>query len=297
MDSVAIYLREIGRHPLLTAADERRLAQEITEGHAAAADLVRLGSDVSVNDRRRLERRIRKGARARHEFIEANLRLVVSVAKKYPTGGHLELLDLIQEGNLGLEHAVDKFDWKKGFKFSTYATFWIRQSVGRSLSKNASAVTISGGQVTRLRSEMRINGQDHDALPADLQAVNLATTTTSLDHEIGDDGKSNLSEMIADLRFDPERDALLALLADETREWLGTLQPGESLAVEMRFGLLDGEGRSFAEIGQALDLTSEACRRMVNRLLRLRRGELETLAALETERELDALLTSEAVPV
>ena len=131
-DSVGQYLNEIGLVPLLTAQEERELSQVVEAGTKARA-AIEAGEDTAEN--RRLAR---KGAEAKDRFIRANLRLVVSVARRYPLPPAMELLDLVQEGNLGLEHAVDKFDWRKGFKFSTYATFWIRQAIGRALDQKAS---------------------------------------------------------------------------------------------------------------------------------------------------------------
>src|SRR5437870_8656168 len=149
-DSVGQYLNEIGLVPLLTAQEERELSQVIEKGSAAAAAL----EQAKLEKRRlpraevtELNRAVRKAAAAKDRFIRANLRLVVSVARRYPMPPGMELLDLIQEGNLGLEHAVDKFDWRKGFKFSTYATFWIRQAIGRALDQKASLVQIGRAHV------------------------------------------------------------------------------------------------------------------------------------------------------
>ena len=137
-DSVGQYLHEIGLVPLLDAAKERELSQLVEQGHEAQRRL-------DAGERKaELKRAVRAGARAKDHFIRANLRLVVSIARRYPLPPGMDLLDLIQEGNLGLEHAVDKFDWRKGFKFSTYATFWIRQAIGRALDQKASLVRLPG---------------------------------------------------------------------------------------------------------------------------------------------------------
>ena len=148
-DSVGQYLNEIGLVPLLTATEERELSQAVEAGVKARA-AIEAGDDTPEN--RRLAR---KGAEAKDRFIRANLRLVVSVARRYPLPPAMELLDLIQEGNLGLEHAVDKFDWRKGFKFSTYATFWIRQAIGRALDQKASLVRLPGDRSASLRAALR----------------------------------------------------------------------------------------------------------------------------------------------
>ena len=137
-DSIGIYLNDIGKVPLLTAEDERVLSRAIEKGREAAAKLAAGEKTAAV------KRDIREAAKAKDRFIRANLRLVVSIARRYPLPQGMDLLDLIQEGNLGLEHAVDKFDWRRGFKFSTYATFWIRQAIGRALDQKASLIRIPG---------------------------------------------------------------------------------------------------------------------------------------------------------
>ena len=156
-DSVGQYLNEIGLVPLLTAAEERELSQIIEKGVAARQRLEDGEKGIE------LKRADRKAAEAKDRFIRANLRLVVSVARRYPLPAGMELLDLIQEGNLGLEHAVDKFDWRKGFKFSTYATFWIRQAIGRALDQKASLVRLPGDRSASLRAALRQVSGDGDA--------------------------------------------------------------------------------------------------------------------------------------
>ena len=147
-DSVGQYLNEIGLVPLLTAQEERELAQVIEAGHEAREKLA--SGETSVE----LRRADRAAAKAKDRFIRSNLRLVVSIARRYPLPPGMELLDLIQEGNIGLEHAVDKFDWRKGFKFSTYATFWIRQAIGRALDQKASLVRLPGDRSAALRAAL-----------------------------------------------------------------------------------------------------------------------------------------------
>src|SRR5829696_8811984 len=147
-DSVGQYLNEIGTVPLFTADEERELSKAIEAGQRAARKLAH-GADDAV-----AHMAVRSAAAAKDRFIRANLRLVVSVARRYPLPPSMELLDLIQEGNLGLEHAVDKFDWRKGFKFSTYATFWIRQAIGRALDQKASLVRLPGDRSASLRAAL-----------------------------------------------------------------------------------------------------------------------------------------------
>ena len=151
-DSVGQYLNEIGLVPLLTAMEERELSQVIEKGRAAAERLD--NGERSIE----LRRAKRDAAAAKDRFIRANLRLVVSIARRYPMPPGMELLDLIQEGNLGLEHAVDKFDWRKGFKFSTYATFWIRQAIGRALDQKASLVRLPSERSAQPSSRSKVRG-------------------------------------------------------------------------------------------------------------------------------------------
>src|SRR5881275_2109419 len=191
-DSVGQYLNEIGLVPLLTAQEERELSQVIERGREAAARL-----DKGEKSRE-LRKDVRAAAEAKDRFIRANLRLVVSVARRYPMPPGMELLDLIQEGNLGLEHAVDKFDWRKGFKFSTYATFWIRQAIGRALDQKASLVRLPGDRSASLRAALRQVSGDGDELDDEHARLHRLTTPTSLDRTIGDDDSNELIDLLAD---------------------------------------------------------------------------------------------------
>ncbi|MSY26404.1 MAG: sigma-70 family RNA polymerase sigma factor, partial [Actinobacteria bacterium] len=173
-DSVGQYLNEIGLVPLLTALEERELSQTIEKGLAASARLENGERSIA------LKTDVRAAAAAKDRFIRANLRLVVSVARRYPLPPGMELLDLIQEGNIGLEHAVDKFDWRKGFKFSTYATFWIRQAIGRALDQKASLVRLPGDRSAGLRAALRQVSGDGDQLDSENAWLHRLTTPTSL---------------------------------------------------------------------------------------------------------------------
>src|SRR6188768_3738334 len=197
-DSVGLYLNEIGMVPLLTASEEIELSQVIEAGVAARArrDAGESGSE--------LDAAINAAATAKDRFIRANLRLVVSVARRYPIPQGMELLDLIQEGNLGLEHAVDKFDWRKGFKFSTYATFWIRQSIGRALDQKASLIRLPGDRSAALRAALRAVSGDGDELDEEHARLHRLTTPTSLDRTVGDDDGSELIDLLADANPGPE---------------------------------------------------------------------------------------------
>jgi RNA polymerase primary sigma factor len=258
-DSVGQYLNEIGLVPLLTAMEERELSQIIERGRAAADRL------AAGEKSRELRKDVQAAAAAKDRFIRSNLRLVVSVARRYPMPPGMELLDLIQEGNLGLEHAVDKFDWRKGFKFSTYATFWIRQAIGRALDQKASLVRLPGDRSASLRAALRAVAGDSDELDDEHARLHRLTTPTSLDRPVGDDDGSELIDLIADVKpspedvvIDREQDALVTSLLD-------VLDPRARYAVEQRFGLHDGRKRSYREVGDELGVTAEAARRLVKR--------------------------------
>ncbi len=266
-DSVGQYLNEIGAVALLTAEEERELAQIIERGVAARERIAR--GEGTAEDRR-LDR---AAARAKDRFIRANLRLVVSIARRYPLPPAMDLLDLIQEGNLGLEHAVDKFDWRKGFKFSTYATFWIRQAIGRALDQKASLVRLPGDRSASLRAALRQVSGDGDELDEEHARLHRLATPTSLDRVVGDDDGSELIDLLADDTPGPE-DMLLS--SEEDREVLGLLDVLDGRArraVEQRFGIHDGRRRSYREVGEELGVTAEAARRMVKRAVIAVRNE------------------------
>jgi RNA polymerase primary sigma factor len=272
-DSVGQYLNEIGLVPLLTAQEERELSQIIEKGRDAQTAL-----DAGERGRE-LQRAVRAAANAKDRFIRANLRLVVSVARRYPLPPGMELLDLIQEGNLGLEHAVDKFDWRRGFKFSTYATFWIRQAIGRALDQKASLIRIPGDRSASLRAALRQASGDGETLDVGNAELHRLTTPISLDKTIGDDGDATLGDLMDNGQGTPE-DAVMALVDTELLdELLGTLDNRARYAVEARFGLLDGERKSFREVGENLGVTAEAARRLVSRAVAGLREDAERILA------------------
>lgn len=266
-DSVGQYLNEIGLVPLLNAEEERQLSQQIEAGVAARAQLE--NGERSVE----LRRAARKGAAAKDRFIRANLRLVVSVARRYPLPPGMELLDLIQEGNLGLEHAVDKFDWRKGFKFSTYATFWIRQAIGRALDQKASLVRLPGDRSASLRAALRAVAGDGDELDEEHARLHRLTTPTSLDRTIGDDDSNELIDLLADDKPSPEATVMDRLEEEMVTDLLSVLDTRARYAVEQRFGLHDGRKRSYREVGEDLGVTAEAARRLVKRAVSTVRDE------------------------
>ncbi len=273
-DSVGRYFNEIGAVALLTAQDERDLSQTIEAGLAA-----RRRKDAGERGRE-LDRAIASAAAAKDRFIRSNLRLVVSIARRYPLPPGMELLDLIQEGNLGLEHAVDKFDWRKGFKFSTYATFWIRQAIGRALDQKASLVRLPGDRSASLRAALRSVSGDGDELDDEHARLHRLTTPTSLDRTVGDDDSNELIDLIADAKPGPESQTLVQEHTLWLRSLLDVLDPRARNAVEQRFGLSDGRRRSYREVGEGLGVTAEAARRLVNRaVVTVRDQALSSVAA------------------
>ena len=273
-DSIGIYLNDIGKVPLLTAEDERVLSRAIEKGREAAARKAAGERGAAIN------RDIREAAKAKDRFIRANLRLVVSIARRYPLPQGMDLLDLIQEGNLGLEHAVDKFDWRRGFKFSTYATFWIRQAIGRALDQKASLIRIPGDRSASLRAALRQSSGDGETLDAGNAELHRLTTPVSLDKTVGDDGDATLGDLMDNGQGTPE-DAVMAMVDTELLdELLGTLDDRARYAVEARFGLLDGERKSFREVGEDLGVTAEAARRLVSRAVEGLRDDAERILAV-----------------
>jgi RNA polymerase primary sigma factor len=264
-DSTRLYLNEIGKYELLKPEDEPRLAQLIEVGRAARE---RLESEdlVKGSEKRKAEREVRAGAHAKEQFITANLRLVVSIAKRYPLPNGMEMLDLIQEGNLGLEHAVDKFDWRKGYKFSTYATFWIRQSIGRAIDSKGSLIRFPIDQSASLRAALRESGSDADQLDAKHGELHRLSRPASLDKPVGDsDFSSSLGDLVPSHDPTPEDVLTQSTQREAIQELLSLLDERPRYAVEARFGLHNGEAMSFTDIGKELGVSVEAARRLVMR--------------------------------
>ncbi len=258
-DSIGLYLNEIGKVPLLTADEEKELSRVIEGGREAERRLE--AGEKSAE----LRKAVAAAAEAKDRFIRANLRLVVSIARRYPLPAGMDLLDLVQEGNLGLEHAVDKFDWRRGFKFSTYATFWIRQAIGRALDQKASLVRIPGDRAASLRAALRQTGSEGEELDPENAQLHRLTTPVSLDRPVGDDGDATLGDLIAADVVSPEAAMLAGVDRELLDELLDTLDGRARYAVQARFGLIDGETKSFREVGEDLGVTAEAARRLVKR--------------------------------
>ena len=273
-DSIGLYLNDIGKVPLLTAEDERELSRQIEEGREAQAELDNGKRSVA------LKRKVKQAEQAKDRFIRSNLRLVVSIARRYPLPQGMDLLDLIQEGNLGLEHAVDKFDWRRGFKFSTYATFWIRQAIGRALDQKASLIRIPGDRSASLRAALRQASGDGETLDQANAELHRLTTPVSLDKTVGDDGDATLGDLMANGDPTPEDAVMVGVESDLLNDLLHTLEPRARYAVEARFGLLDGERKSFREVGESLGVTAEAARRLVSRAVAGLRGDAEDILSV-----------------
>jgi RNA polymerase primary sigma factor len=282
-DSVHTYLKSIGRTSLLTAEQEVDLAKRIEAGLFAEHKLETLGLESSVgldeDFRRELELVAEDGRRAKAHMLEANLRLVVSVAKKYSDRG-LSLLDVVQEGNLGLIRAVEKFDYSKGYKFSTYAMWWIRQAIQRGFADSARTIRLPVHVLEMLSKLSRVERDMHQRLgreptPEEL-AVELDRTPDqieellrtsrqpiSLDSTIGEDGETSIGDLIEDVDA-PEASELVdrQLMAEQLRSALDALTPREATIMAMRFGLYDGNPHTLDEIGRALGLTRERIRQL-----------------------------------
>jgi RNA polymerase primary sigma factor len=277
-DSVHTYLKSIGRTSLLTAEQEVDLATRIEAGLVAEH---MLGTAVGLDEafRRDLELVAEDGRRAKAHMLEANLRLVVSVAKKYSDRG-LSLLDVVQEGNLGLIRAVEKFDYTKGYKFSTYAMWWIRQAIQRGFADSARTIRLPVHVLEMLSKLSRVERDMHQRLgreptPEEL-AVELDRTPDqieellrtsrqpiSLDSTIGEDGETSIGDLIEDVDA-PEASELVdrQLMAEQLRSALDALTPREATIMAMRFGLYDGNPHTLDEIGRALGLTRERIRQL-----------------------------------
>jgi RNA polymerase primary sigma factor len=277
-DLIRLYLQEIGRRTLLDSAEEIRLAKAIEAGTKAEKRLQQKGK-LSTATIAKLRRDIAEGERARDTFIEANLRLVVSNARRYQGFG-LPLLDLIQDGNVGLLRAVEKFDWRRGFKFSTYATWWIRQGITRGLADRARTIRLPvhvADVVLRLRRvesdlsrELGREPTDEEISTAlDIEADKvrayrlMALDTVSLSTPAGDDGDAELHDFIEDDTCDqPLEEAVRTRTADELREVLGSLSDRERRILELRFGFADGREKTLDQIGKEFNLTRERIRQI-----------------------------------
>ena len=293
-DLVRVYLNGIGKTALLTAAQEVELARRIEAGVFAQHKLDTLAADGVEPERQYgsdLRWIVRDGMRARNHLLEANLRLVVSLAKRY-TGRGMPLLDLIQEGNLGLIRAVEKFDYTKGFKFSTYATWWIRQAITRGMADQARTIRLPVHLVEQVNKLARIKRDLHQKLGRDATHEELAAESgipeekiadlldhardpVSLDMPVGSEEEAPLGDFIEDGEAtDAETTVISHLLHDDLRRVLSTLEDREQHVIRMRYGLDDGQPRTLDQIGRRFGLSRERVRQIEREVMsKLRIGE------------------------
>ncbi len=294
-DPVRMYLKEIGKVPLLSADEEIELAQNMEDGAVAIEKINVLKGRLDgaseeekaeiKEEIKTLQRDVDKGADAKKRLAEANLRLVVSIAKRYVGRGML-FLDLIQEGNLGLIKAVEKFDYKKGYKFSTYATWWIRQAITRAIADQARTIRIPVHMVETINKLIRVSRQllqelgrepspeeiaKEMSMPVDRvrEILKISQEPVSLETPIGEEEDSHLGDFIKDDNVPVPADAAaFTLLKEQLEEVLGTLTEREQKVLTLRFGLEDGRARTLEEVGKEFNVTRERIRQIEAKALR-----------------------------
>ena len=284
-DPVRMYLKEIGKVNLLTYEEEVELAQAMEAGNLAQEQLDEFGEELDEESRKQLQTLAKKGADAKQRLAEANLRLVVSIAKRYVGRGML-FLDLIQEGNLGLIKAVEKFDHTKGYKFSTYATWWIRQAITRAIADQARTIRIPVHMVETINKVIRVSRQllqelGHDPSPEEIaeemampvdkvrEILKIAQEPVSLETPIGEEEDSHLGDFIPDEdASEPSEAASFTLLKEQLVEVLSTLTPREEKVLKLRFGIEDGRTRTLEEVGKEFNVTRERIRQIEAKALR-----------------------------
>ena len=292
-DPVRMYLKEIGKVNLLSPDEEVQLAQDMGMGDAAEEQMHEIerarkqGEEVTLTpeEEKELRRAIKRGEAAKQRLAEANLRLVVSIAKRYVGRGML-FLDLIQEGNLGLIKAVEKFDYTKGYKFSTYATWWIRQAITRAIADQARTIRIPVHMVETINKVIRVSRQllqelGHDPTPEEIaeemsmpvdkvrEILKIAQEPVSLETPIGEEEDSHLGDFIPDEdASEPSEAASFTLLKEQLVDVLGTLTPREEKVLKLRFGIEDGRTRTLEEVGKEFNVTRERIRQIEAKALR-----------------------------
>jgi RNA polymerase sigma factor (sigma-70 family) len=282
-DAIGIYLEAVSSHELLEAEDEVRLARSIEIGAEAEDELASPG-DITRERRVSLVRQIRQAEHAKQQFIRCNLRLVISIAKRY-TGRGLDLLDLIQEGNLGLIRAVEKYDWRKGFKFSTYATWWIRQAITRGLGNHGRTIRLPVHMVDVVRTvreteltlkvglhRMPTVAEISDVSGLDEDKIRIALTapgdTVSLDRRVGEDGDAELGDFVRDASLeDPFTRVTDIARADELAKAIAYLDERERTVLVLRYGLDSEPPRTLSDVGERLGVTRERVRQIETRAL------------------------------
>jgi RNA polymerase primary sigma factor len=284
-DTVGMYLKEMSRVPLLSVDEELDLAVRIENGRQAKEEKIRLRGRRNTARRSKLDAVIEEGVGARDHLIKANTRLVVSIAKRF-MGRGVPFLDLIQEGNLGLMKAVEKYDYTRGFRFSTYATWWVRQTISRAISDQARTIRVPVHMIDRIRQlykanhelEQRLGRQptiEELAEKVDLPAnrvqwiMKVSWQPLSLESPVGDEEDSELGYFIEDeVSLTPVQSAYQSLLKEKLEEILSTLTPREARVLRLRFGLDDGRTYTLEEVGKKFGLTRERIRQIEGRALR-----------------------------
>ena len=284
-DPISMYLKEMARVPLLTVDEELSIAIRIEKGRHAKEQKLQLTGRHNVTERKRLNPIIEDGDRAREHLIKANTRLVVSIAKRY-IGRGVALLDLIQEGNLGLMKAVEKYDYHRGFRFSTYATWWIRQTISRAIADQSRTIRIPVHMTDRIRQLYKTSRELEQKLGRQPTLEELAKSTgqpvkkvqwvmkvswqpLSLESPVGDEEDSELGYFIEDeISPTPIQSAYQSLLKDKLEEVLSTLSPREARILRLRYGLDDGTSYTLEEVGRKFGLTRERIRQIEGRALR-----------------------------
>ncbi len=282
-DTVSLYLKEISRIPLLTAAQEVEYARGMESGKRARFRLRK--NHVNPPERTRLEQRVREGELSRQKLIKANFRLVVSIAKKY-IGRGVSFLDLIQEGNIGLIRAVEKFDYTRGFKFSTYATWWIRQAITRAIADQGRTIRVPVHMCERINKLTRVSRQlvqelgrepTSDEIAKELNTtprkveriIKISQRPLSLEMPVGEEQDSHLGDFIPDeMTLGPNDAASHQLLREQMEEILTSLSPREGRVLQLRFGLKDGKSHTLEEVGKKFGVTRERIRQIEAKALR-----------------------------
>lgn len=284
-DHVKMYLKEIGKVNLLTPEEELSLAKRMADGETAKEQLEEIGEEIDEDTKKQIDLLIADGEKAKKSLAEANLRLVVSIAKRYVGRGML-FLDLIQEGNLGLIKAVDKFDYTKGYKFSTYATWWIRQAITRAIADQARTIRIPVHMVETINKLVRVSRQlvqelGREPTPEELakelnmpvdkvrEISKISQEPVSLETPIGEEEDSHLGDFIPDEDAPaPSEAASFVLLKEQLGAVLETLSEREAKVLRLRFGLDDGRARTLEEVGKEFDVTRERIRQIEAKALR-----------------------------
>ena len=287
-DPVRMYLKEIGKVDLLTSEQEVALAQTMVRGQEVKKtleDMEAEGIEIDEETKRSLQKEIKAGERAKQNLAEANLRLVVSIAKKH-VGHNLAFLDLIQEGNIGLIKAAEKFDCDRGFRFSTYATWWIRQAITRAIADQARTIRIPVHMVETINKVIRVSRQllqelGHDPSPEEIseemnmpvdkvrEILKIAQEPVSLETPIGEEEDSHLGDFIPDeAASEPSEAASFTLLKEQLVDVLSTLTPREEKVLKLRFGIEDGRTRTLEEVGKEFNVTRERIRQIEAKALR-----------------------------